>query len=105
MGPGTFPVSALSPPCSYSGRGGNNAPIEAHFPKDNISVSTGTEAKQVSLVGAESLLYSSRGKTSEMRPGVPGREGGGREPNFAPCSGARAGGTEEEIFRNGSHAL
>lgn len=105
MGPGTFPVSVLSPPCSYSGRGGNNAPIEAHFPKDNISVSTGTEAKQVSLVGAESLLYSSRGKTSEMRPRIPRREVGGREPNSAPCSGARVGGTEEEIFRNGSHAL
>ena len=38
------------------GQGGNNAPIDAHTPRDNISVSPGTGAKQVSLVGVGSLL-------------------------------------------------
>ena len=33
------------------GPGGNNAPIDVHTPRDNISVSPGTGAKQVSLWG------------------------------------------------------
>lgn len=58
------------PPLSCSGPGGNNAPIEAHNPRDNISVSPGKGAKQVSLVGAGSLLYSKTGKTSGMEQEV-----------------------------------
>ena len=56
------------------GQSGNNAPIDAHTPRDNISMSPGTGAKQVSLVGVGSLLYSMRGRTSGMEQEVQGAE-------------------------------
>lgn len=57
------------------GQGGNNAPIDAHTPGDNISVSPGTGAKQVSLVGVGSLLYNRRGRTSGTEQEVQGGRG------------------------------